>query len=43
MTTEVTCKHCSHTWEYKGDSKVGATCPSCSLKTPIHPQEDDGF
>ena len=40
MATDITCEHCSYNWEYKGEMKVMATCPSCSLKTHIHPKDE---
>jgi predicted nucleic acid-binding Zn-ribbon protein len=32
---DLTCEHCGHDWDYKGDSKFFATCPSCLRKVNI--------
>ena len=32
---EVKCNKCNHEWNYKGDSKVMVTCPSCLRKVNI--------
>ena len=30
----ITCHHCKHSWEYKGNSKY-ATCPKCHYKVMV--------
>ena len=36
----VTCSKCNHEWNYKGDSKIMATCPSCLCKTRINGESE---
>ena len=32
---KLTCKHCRHTWEYKGKSEYWATCPKCRYQVNL--------
>lgn len=38
--TEVTCKHCSYTWEYTGMS-IYAQCPRCQRNNSLRASEDN--
>ncbi len=32
---------CKHTWDYKGKSKIYATCPKCLYKVNINKQKNE--
>ncbi len=32
---EMTCHHCGHNWEYKGNAPYYCTCPHCYYKVKI--------
>lgn len=36
-----TCHRCSHDWEYKGNSKALATCPSCGYKVKLKTEKQN--